>query len=225
MKQALKEFSHFLPIQRCISGEEVKNLSDTDLLAIIIGTGTRNRDVLEIASDTLKQFGSISGIMSAGIRELAEKQGIGLKKAIKILAALEMGKRVLSNRQLTVTLDSPKRVWELLVPDIIGQKQEEFRVLILNNKNHLIKKKIVSIGTISETLVHPREIFRDSIRESGSSIIITHNHPSGVLTPSQEDIATTNRIKEAGKIIGIELLDHVIVSESSFLSLKESGYM
>jgi DNA repair protein RadC len=104
-------------------------------------------------------------------------------------------------------------------------RNEEFRVLILNNKNHVLKCSITSVGTVSEAIIHPREIFRDAIREAGASIIVAHNHPSGVVLPSKEDIASTRRIKEAGFIIGIELLDHVIISASSYFSLKEAGYI
>ncbi len=224
----MKSRSHnsvHLPLQRCIAGEELRNFSDSDLLAIILGTGTREQGVLDLASETINRFGGITGIHDAGIRELATKKGIGIRRAIRIQAALELGKRIIALPESKITIDSPKRVWNFLLPDIIGLKQEEFTVLILNNKNHLIKRKTVSLGTISEAIVHPREIFRDAIRESGSSIVIAHNHPSGVLTPSREDIETTRRIAEAGTIIGIELLDHVIMSTCSFLSLKEAGYM
>ena len=224
MKHSPVDYSK-LPLQRCIAGEEIKNLSDSDLLAIVLGTGTRIKHVIELASEVLSHFGGISGVSCSGIRELAQRKGIGLRKAIRIHAALELGKRIISNNEPVVIIDSPEKVWRFFLHDIIGSKQEEFKVLILNNKNHLLKKKTVSVGTISEAIVHPREIFRDSIRESGSSIVIAHNHPSGILTPSSEDIETTKRLIEAGKIIGIELLDHVILGESSFLSLRESGYM
>lgn len=122
-------------------------------------------------------------------------------------------------------VDSPAMVWRHLLPEFAGLKREEFRVLVLNNKNHVIRKCVVSVGTISEAIVHPREVFREAIREAGSSIIIAHNHPSGVLTPSNEDIQTTKRIRESGEIIGIELLDHLIIGELSYLSMREAGYL
>lgn len=122
-------------------------------------------------------------------------------------------------------VDSPSKVFKFLKPIIGDATKENFVVILLNNKNMMISWETVSVGTISETILHPREIFVAAIRELASSIIVAHNHPSGVLHPSKEDIAATNRLKEVGAIVGIELLDHVIVGTDSYLSLKEAGYM
>ncbi len=225
MNQMLKNYRELLPVQRCIGGEAVERLSDGDLLSVIIGTGIRGASVLDLSSGLLSDFGGISGLYRAGLRELAGKRGIGMNKAVRIHAALELGRRLLVFQNCTAVVDSPERVWRLLQPEMGILSREEFRVLVLNNKNHILKNSVVSMGTVSEALVHPREIFRDAIRESGASIIIAHNHPSGVLVPSREDIASTKRIKEAGSIIGIELLDHVIISQGAYLSLKEAGYL
>ncbi|MFC1671036.1 DNA repair protein RadC [Spirochaetota bacterium] len=225
MNLTLKKNSHMLPVQKCISGEDVKNLSDLEILAIIIGTGIKNNDVIDIASSVLKEFGGLSGLTNSGLREMGKNKGIGLRKAIRIHAAFEIGRRVITDRNLIEHVDSPEAVWKLLLPEMAGLQKEEFRVIVLNNKNHLLKKSVISIGTVSEAIVHPREVFIDAIREGGSSIIVAHNHPSGVLTPSKEDLITTERIGEAGKIIGIPLLDHVIVTNSSYLSMKEGGYL
>lgn len=225
MSQMFKNYRELLPVQRCIAGESVDRLSDGDLLSVIIGTGIRGASVLDLSSGLLSDFGGISGLYRAGLRELAGKHGIGLNKAVRIHAALELGRRLLVSQNCTAVVDSPEKVWKLLQPEMGILSREEFRVLVLNNKNHILKNSVVSMGTVSEALVHPREIFRDAIRESGASIIIAHNHPSGVLVPSREDIASTKRIKEAGFIIGIELLDHVIISQGAYLSLKEAGYL
>lgn len=214
-----------LPLQKCMEGEDIRLLADHELLAIILNTGIRNHDVIQIAGDMVRDFGGFNGLFNAGLRELAGKPGIGLKKAIRIHAAIEMGRRFLSRHNVVQTVDSPEKVWRLLHPEMVFLQREEFRVLVLNNKNHLLKKCTVSIGTVSEAIIHPREIFREAIKEAGASIIVAHNHPSGVLTPSGEDITSTGRIKEAGTIIGIELLDHVIIGGSSYLSLKEAGYL
>lgn len=216
---------HHLPIQKCIAGGSVQDLSDPELLAIILGTGTRTVDVLELASFMVKQFGGLQGIHGSGLREMAQKHGVGMKKAVRIHAAFELGRRLLSAQNSSPVIDSPERVWKLLQPEMAALKREEFRVFILNNKNSILKKSTVSVGTVSEALIHPREIFREAIREAGASIIVAHNHPSGVLVPSREDISATRRIKEAGMIIGIELLDHVIIGQSSYLSMKEAGYL
>jgi DNA repair protein RadC len=146
-------------------------------------------------------------------------------KSARILAAFELGRRALSPGPALECANSPAAVWKYLLPEFIGLSREEFRLLVLDNKNHVIRKSVISIGTISEALVHPREVFREAIREAGAAIIIAHNHPSGVLTPSAEDVQTTRRLKEAGEIIGIALLDHVIVSDRAYLSMREEGLL
>lgn len=211
-----------LPIQRCINGESVEGLSDAELIAVLLGTGIKGKDVMECAFALIQQFGSVSGLYHAGIREIAQLNGLGMIKAIRIKAAMELGKRMIAPRNYEESIDSPRMVWECIVGDIACSRQEEFWVLILDNKNRLIKKSRISIGTISEALVHPREVFRDAIREAASSVIIAHNHPSGVLKPSVNDIEITKRVAQAGAIVGIQLLDHVIVTDNDYLSLRET---
>ena len=214
-----------LPAQKCIAGENVKNLADYELLAAIIGTGGKGCDVIDVSTGLIKYFGGVSGIFSAGLREISGIKGIGMMKAVRIQAAIELGRRALSGPVAIRQIDSPRSVWSLLLPELGGLAQEEFRALILNNKNMILKKVLVSVGTISEAIVHPREVFREAIREGGCSVVIAHNHPSGICTPSMEDIRATERIHEAGKIIGIQLLDHVIVTNTTYLSMKEEGYL
>ncbi len=225
MNGLVERMRDLLPVQKCLAGHDIAKLTDQDLLAVVLGTGVRGRDVIDVAGSLIREFGGLRGIRRAGIREIAGISGVGLTKSIRIHAALEMGRRIISEEEHRTALDSPSRVWGLIRQDVVGIDREEFRVLILNNKNHLLKNSVVSVGTISEAVVHPREIFRDAIREAASSIIVAHNHPSGVLAPSREDIAATERIKKAGEIIGIPLIDHVIVSDRSFLSMKEEGYL
>jgi DNA repair protein RadC len=214
-----------LPIQKCTAGGDIPSLSDIELLAVVIGTGMKGSGALDLAARLYSQFGGIAGIKDAGRRELASVRGIGMTKSIRILSAIELGRRIIGEKGTDTVIDSPSKVWNLFLPDIAGLKQEIFRALVLNNKNVLIKKSVISVGTISETIVHPREIFRDAIRESGSSLIIAHNHPSGVLTPSREDIEVTGRLVDAGKIIGIRLIDHVIMSDRSYLSMREERFI
>ena len=214
-----------LPVQRCIEGESVRELSDIELLAIILGTGTRNADVLELSATMIKKAGGLSALAKCGIREISGEHGMGLKKAVKVQAAFELGRRVITDRPDLKQISTPLAVWELLLPETAGSLKEEFRVLVINNKNMLIKKSIISIGTITEAIVHPREVFRDAIREGGSGIIVTHNHPSGILTPSRQDIETTKRLVDAGRIVGIPVVDHIILTNSSYYSMKENGYI
>jgi DNA repair protein RadC len=215
--------SHLLPLQRCLAGEEVRALSDHELLAVIIGSGTRRREVLGLSLDMLRRTGGLSGLAVSGIREIARNHGIGLRKAVRIRAAFEIGRRVITKPAEVRHLNTPEAVWKLLLPLMACLEREEFRVLVLNNKNGIIKNAVVSVGTISEAIVHPREVFRDAIREGGAGIIIAHNHPTGEDTPSSEDIKTTKRIAEAGKIIGIPLLDHLIIINTGYFSFKEKG--
>lgn len=215
---------HF-PIQKCIQGDDVRTLSDHELLAVILGTGSKSRNVFELSAAVLMECGGFSGLVKSGLREIAKYRGIGLKKAIRIHAAIEIGKRAISDPVHRISIDQPQSVWKLLLPAIACQQNEVFWVLVLNNKNCILKKAAISMGTVTEALVHPREVFYHAIREGGSSIIVAHNHPSGITEPSKEDISTTQRIVKAGKLLGIPLLDHVILSNTSFYSLKEGGYI
>jgi DNA repair protein RadC len=213
------------PLQRCIGGDDVRSLSDSELLAVILGTGSRDTDVFQLSLKVLRQSGGLPGLRSSGIREIAMNRGIGLRKAVRIHAAFELGRRVISNPSVRNMISSPAAVWHLLLPEIACLENENFWVIVLNNKNQILKKTVISVGTVSEAIVHPREVFRDAIREGGSSIIIAHNHPSGSTVPSNEDIDTSRRILEAGRIVGIHLLDHIILTNSSYQSMKEGGYL
>jgi DNA repair protein RadC len=214
-----------MPVQKCCRGHDTRSLSDTELLAVVLGSGRRGRNVMDCAGDLMRTMNGLPGILNSGLRELARHEGVGMVKAVRIQCALEMGRRIITGGRELTHVGTPESVWRLLLPEIAGLQKEEFRVLVLNNKNRVLKRSVISVGTVSEALVHPREIFRDAIREGGSAIIVSHNHPSGVLTPSREDIAATERIAGAGTILGIPLLDHVIVSDSSWCSMKEQGYL
>ena len=214
-----------MPVEKCMGGHDVRVLSDAELLAVVLGTGCRSCTVLKLSESIMERFNGLYGIHKSGIRELADLRGIGNHKAVRIHSAFEMGRRVITNASAVRQVSSPEAVWRLLLPDLAGLQNERFFVLVLNNKNCLMKKSLISIGTASEALVHPREVFRDAIREGGAGIIISHNHPSGILSPSREDVAATRRLQEAGRIIGIPLLDHVIICNTSYFSMKENNAM
>lgn len=216
---------YLLPVQKCQEGGDIRALSDHELLAVVVGSGTRDADVIDLSTGMLRQFGGLGGLASAGIREIASTRGVGFTKAVRIHSAFEMGRRVVTMPVAGRHLNSPAAVWELLLPQMACLDREEFRVLILNNKNGLLKNSMISAGTISEAIVHPREVFRDAIRESGAAVIVAHNHPTGELTPSREDIQTTRRLAEAGTIVGIPVLDHLIITNASYYSFKEGGYL
>ncbi|MFJ7405094.1 MULTISPECIES: DNA repair protein RadC [unclassified Lysinibacillus] len=202
-----------------------KSLSNQELLAILLRTGTKEESVLVLANRVLRTFERLHHLKHATIEEMVAIKGIGEVKAIQILAAIELGRR-LSQKQNDdkYTVRSPQDAAAYLMPDMTSLSQEHFVVLFLDVKNQIIHKKTIFIGGLNASIVHPREIFREAVKRSAASIICAHNHPSGVPTPSPEDIEVTKRIQEAGFIIGIELLDHIIIGDHQFISLKEKGY-
>lgn len=202
------------------------SLSNQELLAILLRTGTKEESVLVLANRVLSTFERLHHLKHATIEEMVAIKGIGEVKAIQILAAIELGRR-LSQKQNDdkYTVRSPQDAASYLMPDMTSLSQEHFVVLFLDVKNQIIHKKTIFIGGLNASIVHPREIFREAVKRSAASIICAHNHPSGVPTPSPEDIEVTKRIQEAGFIIGIELLDHVIIGDHQFISLKEKGFM
>lgn len=197
-----------------------EKLSDAQLLAILLRTGTKDCNVLELAKKILRKFPQ-EKLLEAKFEELNRIHGLGKVKASEILACLEFGKRILKDKQATLIL-SPKDVWESC-RDIRDHKKEHFVVFFLDTRNQQIKREIISVGTLNANLVHPREVFEPAIKHSAAQIIVCHNHPSGNPEPSDEDLAITKRLQEAGKILGIEIMDHVVVCQGSFLSLKCEG--
>ncbi|WP_325176723.1 RadC family protein [Paenibacillus alkalitolerans] len=201
-------------------------LSNTELLAILLRTGTRNESAVTLAARLLKECGGIRGLVDASVDQLREMRGIGTAKALQIQAALELGRRVSRTTvQEAPVIRSPQDVSRLVMEDLRYLRQEHFVCLFLNTKNHVIGRETLSVGSLNSTIVHPRELFRAAIKRSAASVLCVHNHPSGDPTPSAEDIQLTNRLTEAGHIIGIDILDHVIIGDNRFVSLKEQGYM
>ncbi|MCK1996558.1 DNA repair protein RadC [Psychrobacillus psychrodurans] len=202
------------------------SLSNQELIAILLRTGTKQESVLHLANSVLNYFEQIQELKNASIEEITAVKGIGQAKAVQLLAAVELGKRL--SQQKTdekFTIRSPKDAATYLMHDMTSLKQEHFVVLFLNVKNQILHKQTIFIGSLNASIVHPREIFREAVKRSAASIICAHNHPSGNPTPSTEDIDVTKRLYEAGILMGIELLDHVIIGDHQFISLKEKGYM
>jgi DNA repair protein RadC len=195
-------------------------LVETELLAILLGTGARGSGVLEVSKKIFKKFPK-DALVKASVEDLKGMFGLGEAKACEIVACFELGKRLLKDKKARLYL-SPKDIWESL-KDIRDSKKEHFVVFYLDTNHQEIMRDIISVGTLNASLVHPREVFEPAVRHLAAQIIIAHNHPSSNLQPSDEDIEVTKRLADAGKILGIEVLDHVIVTQQHFFSLKENG--
>lgn len=202
-----------------------QSLSNVELLAILINTGRKGFSSIDIANELIKNHHSIRELKKLSINDLLRIKGIGLYKAITLKAAFELGERLNATSTIDkVKITSPGDVAELMMSKMKDLEQEHFVVLLLNSKNIVIKQSWIYKGTLNSSIIHPREVFNIAIRESSNAMIVVHNHPSGDVTPSREDITTTLRLKECGAILGIELLDHIIIGDNKFTSLVEAGY-
>ena len=201
------------------------SLSDAELLAILIGTGTKSLSAVDLAKQILQQAGqNINNLARLSVNDLTKIKGIGKAKAISIVSALELGRRRKeSNHTHKPRITCSTDVVDLMRPDLLDLSHEEFWIIILNRANFVIKKTQISRGGISGTVADPKLIFKSAIEESGSSIILVHNHPSGNLKPSQADINLTKNLKEAGKFMEIPVLDHIIVSDNCYFSFADEG--
>lgn len=192
-------------------------LSDAELLAILLRTGTKDLNVLKLAQKILQKFEN-EKFINITIDELKTIHGLGPVKACEIIACFELGKRMLKGKKSSILL-SPKDVWERM-EDIRGSKKEHFVVFYLDSRNQEIQREVISVGTLNESLVHPREVFEGAIKNNASSIIIAHNHPSGDLEPSEADIEITKKLIHAGKILDIKIIDHIIVVNNSWSKIE-----
>lgn len=201
-------------------------LSTAELLAIQLRIGTQERSALGLAELLLSRFEGLRGVANASLEQLSEVKGIGPVKATEIAAAVEIGKRLAAlSEEAKPVIHSPQDVANLLMPELRDVKKEHFKSLLLNTKNQIIKVQTVSIGILDSSLVHPREVFKDAILASAASLIVAHNHPSGDPTPSAEDKRITQRLAECGQLLGIELLDHIIIGDNHWISLKQCGLL
>lgn len=201
-------------------------LSPTELLAILLRTGNEQRSATGLAEHLLSEFHGIRGVARATVTELAEVHGIGPAKAAQIKAAIEFGRRlVAASPEERPKVRSPRDIYDLLGPTLRDEKREHFIAVLMDTKGGVMRQRTVSVGDLSSSLVHPREVFAEAIRYSAASLIVAHNHPSGDPTPSPDDAAVTRRLVEAGDILGIEVLDHIVLGDGRWISLKEKGLM
>ncbi len=200
-------------------------LSDGELLGLLLGIGSREKTAVELAGEVISEAGGLHGLYDVNAHELMEVNGIGEAKACIILAAVELGRRIGQVRNPgRPMISSPADVDRLLRGRIANLDRENFVVVLLNTKNEVIGTPLVSVGTLSASLVHPREVFKPAIRASAASVVLAHNHPSGKVEPSREDREITRRLGESAEILGIEVLDHVIVGDG-YYSMKEHGML
>jgi len=201
-------------------------LSAQELLALIIARGIPGKSVMNIAQELLSKFGNIKEVSEATIEQICEIKGIGLAKAAQVKACFEIGERlkiqeIEQSRSKKFTIESPKSVVKLAQSILKDKKKEYFLIFPLNSRNQIMKEEIVSIGCLNANIAHPREVFRRAISNNAAQVILVHNHPSGDTQPSDDDIKITKQLVEAGKILGIEVLDHIVISQGSYLSMKE----
>ena len=199
-------------------------LSDSELLAILINNGTRDKSAITLAREIIETSDGIRNLSNITVEELSKIKGIGLAKACRIISALELGRRVsVASEMQKFKISSPQDIGNVYMEELRYKKKKIFRVVLLNTKNVIIGSKDISEGSLNASIVHPREVFLEAIKKSANKMILMHNHPSGDPTPSSEDINITKRLISAGQIVGIEILDHVIIGDGSFYSFKENG--
>ena len=207
--------------------EGIQSVSDVELIAVLLGTGSKNRSAIDLAYEIISMDSRGTGhLIDAGVKELMRIDGIGEAKACRIAAAFELAKRAAGARgPETVSIDSPSSCVELFMEKMRYYRKEYFNVLLLDSKGNILKEENVSVGDLSTSIVNPRESFTEAVRSSAAAVIFVHNHPSGDPAPSEEDIAVTERLKKSGDILGINVLDHLIIGDGTYASLKEMGYI
>ena len=197
-------------------------LSSAELLAIILRTGVKGENVVTMASRLLAKYGGLAGLARAELAQLGQEHGLGPAKASQLLAALELGRRLMAESpEERFQIRAPQDAANLLIPLIGHQEQEHFVVLYLDTRNRVMDREVLYKGSLNTSLVRIAEVFRGAIRRNCAAIIVAHNHPSGDPSPSPEDVALTRRLVEAGKLVEVEVLDHVVIGQGRFVSLRE----
>jgi DNA repair protein RadC len=201
-------------------------LADAELLALQLGSGTRGRSAITVANEVLATYGSLGDLAGREPEELARVPGIGPAKAARLAATFEMTRRLRARPPATrITLSGPADVYAAFGPLMEDQRREVFRIALLDAKNGLLRDKVISEGTLSASLVHPREVFKPAILESAASVVLLHNHPSGDPTPSREDVRLTRQLVECARLLDLSIHDHVIVGRGRYVSFAEQGLL
>ncbi|KJS03871.1 MAG: hypothetical protein VR68_00330 [Peptococcaceae bacterium BRH_c4a] len=213
------------PRERLIR-EGVRALSDPELLAIVLRTGCSRKSAVELATDVLSLFAGLKNLVQAGVEELSAVKGMGAAKAAQLKAALEIGRRVATvSESSRPSIKGPEDAAVMVMEEMRHLDREHFCALLLNTKHQVLARETISVGTLNASVVHPRELFKAAIKKSAAAVILVHNHPSGDPDPSREDLEITRRLQDAGSIIGIEVLDHIIIGDNKFCSFKAKGLL
>lgn len=201
-------------------------LGNSELLAILLRTGNFQESALRIAENLLDRQGGLAGFGNATLEEFEQVKGVGEAKAITVMAAIELGRRVttLAPTERAI-IRTPDDVAALLMPRFRYETKESFIAILLSTKNHVLKTPVISVGSLNASIVHPRELFREAINASAAAVILAHNHPSGDPSPSPEDVSLTRKLVEAGKLLDIPVLDHIVLGDGKYISFKEKGIL
>ncbi len=216
--RAINELSSFDKPREKLTKKGAEALKDYELLAIVLGSGTKGKDVLKLSKKIIKLFED--DFEHFDLEKLIAIHGLGKAKALQVLSAIELSKRYLIKQNKKIT--SAEDIYQVL-QEYKNKRQEYFLAITLDGANHLIEKRVISIGTLNSSLVHLGKVFADALTDRAASIIVAHNHPSGSLVASREDLLVTKRLKECGKLLGVELLDHVIITNDGYLSMRDEG--
>ena len=205
-------------------------LTDSELIGIMLRTGLPGANAVEVARHLLEQYGSLSGLSRCSVKEMALIPGIGPAKAIQLVAAFGLGQRLANERLSRQKLDSPELVHDLVAAEMRTLHKESLRVILLDTRYHLLRMEEVSLGSVNESIAHPRDVFRPAVISSAYAVIVVHNHPSGDPSPSQSDHSLTRRLAEAAELLQIKLLDHIIIGAPAegrlpYFSFKEAGVL
>jgi DNA repair protein RadC len=201
-------------------------LGDNELLALVLGSGSRGHDVLDLSNVVLEQCGGLHGLTRAAAADLRRIAGVGSARAAQVLAAVELGRRTLVRTHADrPVLNTPRQLASYLLPQYGSRPVEQFGIVLLDTKHRLLHIKLVSTGSLDSTVAHPREVFREAIAGRAAAIVLFHNHPSGDPRPSVDDVALTAQLADAGQVVGIDVLDHLILADQRYYSFTEAGQL
>lgn len=200
-------------------------LGDNELVAIVLGQGHANTSALDVANTLLAGAGGVAGLTRIRYDELVRVRGIGAARAAQVLAAVELGRRTLTHPGERLQVTSPRVIAEFLLPQHGSRAVEQFGVVLLDTKHRVLRTTILSVGTLDASIVHPREVFREAAAHGAAALVLFHNHPSGDPEPSRDDVTLTHRMMAAGVLMGIDVIDHVILADVRYCSLREKGLL